>query len=60
MITIHEFARCEVQCTRMGQAAGAAAFYCQVIQGGRVAFSVTIPEADSPEEAARIAADMAL
>lgn len=50
----------DVQVSRRHQSSGASPLYCSVYKAGKRLLSVTIPEADSPTEAARIAADLIL
>lgn len=50
----------DVQVERLHQSSGASPFFCQVFKGSKRILSVTIPEADTPAEAARIAADLIL
>lgn len=56
-VSKHIIKDCEVICTPLQYAGGAKPYYCQVYKAGKRILSVTIPEADSPEEAARQARD---
>ena len=60
MTTHHKFGKYEVAAVRLSEAAGASAFYCHVYKEGKKVLSMTIPEADSPEEAAREAKSYAV
>lgn len=52
-VSKHIFDDCEVICTPLQQAGGAKPYYCRVYRDGRQVLAVTIPEADTPSEAAR-------
>lgn len=51
--TTHTIKGLVVRCTRLHQAIGTSPYHCVVFRDGQQILAVTIPEADSPEEAAR-------
>lgn len=54
-VSKHIFDDCEVICTPLQQTGGAKPYYCRVYRNGKQVLAVTIPEADTTSEAARIA-----
>lgn len=57
-MTTHEIKGYTVEVSRLHQSGGASPFYCSVYKAGKRLLAVTVPEADTPSEAARIAVEL--